>query len=207
MVFLILGLFLVFLAFLMVRVERKKEFNQGANFQKTLLSKADKINPFKTIEKKVDNLNNKVDSEVDTEKEELLKILREIKNESPTKIETSKDDKNKEEKNIEDKISDEEPIYNEPINEIIEVVESLKELTEEKANLKEDKTEKTIYEKKIYAYRDGRNLIINEKHPIDSITSKVLTLRDEGYSIQNISKELNRGVREVEMILNINKKS
>lgn len=177
---LILGLFFVFLAFLMMSKEKKKELTKAQGFHDTLKTKEAEIKP---------DISKKREKYIDDEKELLLKILRDAKKESSIKEDVCVDKKDFE-GSLYDYILDEK--------------ENDKDKTfDRRKNIDVDNSDS----EKIYAYRDGRNLIINEKRPVDSLTSKVLTLRDEGYSVQSISKELNRGVREVEMILNINKKS
>lgn len=67
--------------------------------------------------------------------------------------------------------------------------------------------ENTSNSDRILAYRSGRSLVVNKTNDSDDLFSQIESLEREGYSVQDIAKKLNKGVREIEITKKINTKS
>ncbi|NLM06416.1 MAG: hypothetical protein GX219_05795, partial [Tissierellia bacterium] len=60
---------------------------------------------------------------------------------------------------------------------------------------------------RILAYRSGRSLVVNNTGNSGDLFSQIEFLEREGYSVQEIAKKLNKGIREIEILKKINTKS
>lgn len=190
-VFLIVGMFFVALAFLLIFIEHKKKDDDfDEDFKRVLQDKersyrqgiksvptsdAEKLN----ISKPSDSSRDKPYTYIDSDRKELLKVLRETK---PVE---------KSEKSV-DRV---DMAVTRPSKKKEEVKEDRGETSEEKDD------------SHIYAYRSARSLVMNFANSGDLVSNQILSLKGEGLSVESIAKKLGRGVREVEMILRINEKS
>ena len=197
-VLLIIGLFLIFLAIAILYKDKNSDeetFSTNEEFSRLLLEKQIELNmdPIdREIEKinreervinsveynKVDSGNEKIIDDIDPEREELFNLIKD------QPIEKSVESKKAVKPN--------------------KSVESYKSV-----ELKNDvqNNENISNNERILAYRSGRSLVVNNTGNSGDLFSQIEFLEREGYSVQEIAKKLNKGIREIEILKKINTKS
>jgi len=197
-VLLIIGLFIIFLAIAILYKDKNSDeetFSTNEEFSRLLLEKQIELNmdPIdREIEKinreervinsveynKVDSGNEKIIDDIDPEREELFNLIKD------QPIEKSVESKKAVKPN--------------------KSVESYKSV-----ELKNDvqNNENISNNERILAYRSGRSLVVNNTSEGGDLFSQIESLEREGYSVQEIAKKLNKGIREIEISKKINTKS